>query len=572
MKEISRRDFLRIAGLTAAGLVLSACGYGKEKEEESTGLLGNTPTNTKTKEPTQLPSPSLTSKPTERPTNTPLPTETPTHKPTSTPTVTETPEPTFTPTKSPEQLLKERIARWEGRVIFLEEGDNTGGLPGWSGEKLDEYQKKREMFWGQVVTIAENQLGLSFEQSDLLVGGGYTLDQEGRVQESPFFALLITRNGRKEVYCFQNSLKEEGLVWSKSCLSNPSEIIWGSGFEDRVVKIKGVNRLVLVDKTGKEEKYYLNIRRDPLGQLETLVPVKMKIEKVKGEWVMTSKDYQPDSSQETLAGIILIGSLKNEEEVNHYLFECQVPPLPKGKLGLKDNLLTGLDIVQGRILVFDTNQEQKDGSFKLIGFWQLTEEVPKNKAPETIRWHSELKAYQDYRSLFKDIPPTATPTPKPTETPRPPEVVLPEIVYRIPPFPSNITIHTPGYWPDQPWGEYEGTLDSQEYHCWSGTFEGVLGIDSQNNVHVLVDLDIGPEKNIKEVTIPTSSFLTVFEIVRVEQGVTEIFSTTNPQEVLAVLSLPNWWKPHNDEPIDIVVWKNKGRISIVASRISMQGW
>lgn len=426
MKErITRREFLRVAGLTAAGLVLSACGYGKE-EEESAGLPGNTPTTTK--EPTKLPSPSLSPSPTETLTATPSLTP----EPTFTSTVTPTPEPTFTPTKSIEQLLQERIVRWEKKAVFLGQGTNVGGLPEWSEKELSEYQKKREIFWGQVVTFVEEKLGLTPDNTDLLIGGGYALDLKGNIQERPFYALLITTHSKeKEVYCFQNVGRPEEIIWSQLCLKTPSEIVWGSGWESRVVKIKGVNRLILIDRTDKEEKYYLNLRRDPLGQLDTFVPVKMELKQAAEGWEMASKDYRVDSSRKTLSGLILTGSLKNEEEVNHYLFECPLPPLPKGKQGLKEHLLTEMDIFQGRILVFDFNQKQKDGNPALIGFWRLTEEVPKDKSPESVRWHSEIQAYQDYRSLFKDIPPTATPRPTPTETPRPQEMVFSGNGWRI---------------------------------------------------------------------------------------------------------------------------------------------
>ena len=188
---------------------------------------------------------------------------------------------------------------------------------------------------------------------------------------------------------------------------------------------------------------------------------------------------------------------------------------------------------------------------------------------------SKLQKLSTVRIPTAQIPseePKPTFTPKPTETPKPADVVLPDIVYKIPPFPANITIHTPGYWPNIPWGEKEGESNSVHYHAWAGTFEGVKGVDSQNNVHVLVDLDIGPGQNIKEAVLPAGSYKTIFEIVRTQQGQSEIFSTTNPQEVLAVLSLPNWWKPHNDEPILIGLNSRDGRIQIDALRLSMQKW
>ncbi|MGQ9666988.1 MAG: hypothetical protein ACUVWB_06690, partial [Anaerolineae bacterium] len=177
------------------------------------------------------------------------------------------------------------------------------------------------------------------------------------------------------------------------------------------------------------------------------------------------------------------------------------------------------------------------------------------------------------------VPPTKTPTPvPPTETPKPPEVNLPEIIYKIPPFPSfmGITIHTPGYWPGIPWGEHEGTEPGRNAHSWAGIFEGGVFVDRNRQVHLQVDLDISEGQNLKEVVLPTDSLPTSFIVCRVEQGDSIIYTTTNSQEVAKILSLPNWWKPHADEPILISIWRDVAgqppQIRIIALRISSQGW
>ena len=72
-KKLSRRDFLKLAGVTSAGLVLSACGV----------------------KATEIPRPTITA----------LPSETPSLVPSS--TATNTPEPTLTATPNPPETLRE---------------------------------------------------------------------------------------------------------------------------------------------------------------------------------------------------------------------------------------------------------------------------------------------------------------------------------------------------------------------------------------------------------------------------------------------------------------------------------
>ena len=163
------------------------------------------------------------------------------------------------------------------------------------------------------------------------------------------------------------------------------------------------------------------------------------------------------------------------------------------------------------------------------------------------------------------------------------QVPLPEIISQIPPFPSNmgITINTPGYWPGISWGEHDSTEPGENAHSWNGTFEGLRGIDDQGQVHLLVDFDIGEGQNLKEVVLPTDSLPTVFIVGRLQQGDSEIYQTTNPEEVYAVTSQPNWFRLNKEEPILISIWRDVIRqdgsqappqIRIIALRISSQNW
>jgi GMP synthase (glutamine-hydrolysing) len=86
---LTRRTFLRLAGLTTLGKLLAACGSPPTPTPTATATLTPTPTATATLTPT----------PTPTSTHTPTPTSTPTPTPTTTAT------PTATPTRGPLQVI-----------------------------------------------------------------------------------------------------------------------------------------------------------------------------------------------------------------------------------------------------------------------------------------------------------------------------------------------------------------------------------------------------------------------------------------------------------------------------------
>ena len=108
LTHLSRREFLRLAGLTAGGVLLNAC------QPVATPISGPTPTSSPTVtpslsptvSPTPPPTTTLTPTATSTPTNTPSPTATPTStstpEPTNTPTPTQTVAPSPTPTAAPQ--------------------------------------------------------------------------------------------------------------------------------------------------------------------------------------------------------------------------------------------------------------------------------------------------------------------------------------------------------------------------------------------------------------------------------------------------------------------------------------
>lgn len=101
---LSRRAFLRLAGLTTVGSILTACGspqigvgFSPAAPLVPTAMPTHTPTLTSTSTLTWTPTPTHTATPT--PTSTPTVTASP--SPTATPTATRTATPTLTPTPTP---------------------------------------------------------------------------------------------------------------------------------------------------------------------------------------------------------------------------------------------------------------------------------------------------------------------------------------------------------------------------------------------------------------------------------------------------------------------------------------
>ena len=101
---LSRRDFLRVAGLAATAQFLAACSTARPLSlfaPNPTSTPTWTPTETATATPTASPTLTQTPTPTATPTDTPTPTPTETATPTATATPTDTPTPSPTPTRGP---------------------------------------------------------------------------------------------------------------------------------------------------------------------------------------------------------------------------------------------------------------------------------------------------------------------------------------------------------------------------------------------------------------------------------------------------------------------------------------
>jgi len=182
--RFGRRTFLRMAGLTAAGVFLSSC----------------TP-----KEPTPEPSP------------TPFPTEAP--KPT------------------PTETLKQK---W-GKVWVIGEGAGTGGPE--SG--LTKNEERFGNFVEQITQQLEVK-GESLKQTELFIGvfPRPELDKNGKPKlrtgelnegNSIFCAYIFGKAGRKEVYCATEGEKgKEAQVGKIPDVFTPEEKIWGASCQEKV--------------------------------------------------------------------------------------------------------------------------------------------------------------------------------------------------------------------------------------------------------------------------------------------------------------------------------------------------
>ena len=115
-RPLSRRAFLRLAGVAAAGGMLAACGATPTSAPTPTSHLARAQTPTPSPVPTDTPLPTPTDTPTLTPT--PTPTPTPTHTPTSTSTPTPTLTPTPTPTRGPLQVIV--LIHGPGRSLVMD--------------------------------------------------------------------------------------------------------------------------------------------------------------------------------------------------------------------------------------------------------------------------------------------------------------------------------------------------------------------------------------------------------------------------------------------------------------------
>ena len=347
-KEISRRKFLRMAGLTAAGVFFSSCA---SKE----------PTSTSKPEPKGS-EPIATVKPTE----TRLP-------PTPTAVLTRIPAPTEAPKPTPTEILREK---W-GKVWILGGGEGTGGPE--SG--LPKEEERFGSFIEQITRQLE-QKGESLKQTELFVGAfpKPLLNEKGKpkfqtVGDQPagewlFCAFVFSKTGERRVYCATEQERGiEAQVGAVSEVFTPEPKIWGTGCWE---KIDGSRVLSCTDGTTyKPEKTVFGADLTKL----TLVSG----EETMTGYIFTAVPFQ----QEQSSPLTFFLSIKDEEKL---------PFLPSGKEKFDlEKFIAVFDLASARWNVWEDNLEK---DYPYVGYWDL----------EKGEWAGKenYQGEKGYQRLFKE--------------------------------------------------------------------------------------------------------------------------------------------------------------------------
>lgn len=118
MNRSTRREFIRLFGVSSLGLLLAACGYPPATPTRL--LVADEPTSPQSPVPTDTPVPSSTATAMPTSTDTPTPTSTSTIPPTATPTIT----PTVTRLPPTVTLRPTGIPTAVGQIIFMDDFEN----------------------------------------------------------------------------------------------------------------------------------------------------------------------------------------------------------------------------------------------------------------------------------------------------------------------------------------------------------------------------------------------------------------------------------------------------------------
>ncbi len=191
--KFGRRDFLRMAGLTAAGVFFSSCAL---KEPTPQSVSGKS-------EPTPEPTIALTTEPTK--------VVFPTAEPSPTPLPTEAPKPT------PTETLKQK---W-GKVWVIGEGMGTGGPESGLAKGEERFGNFIEQITKQLETKGE-----SLKQTELFVGAfprpevdakGKPKLQSGELNEknSILCAYILVKPERKRFIALPKGRREKKRRWER---------------------------------------------------------------------------------------------------------------------------------------------------------------------------------------------------------------------------------------------------------------------------------------------------------------------------------------------------------------------
>ncbi len=317
--KFGRRDFLKIAGLTAAGALLSSCAP---------------------KEIIPTPEPKK-SEPTITPTVKPTETKLPTPEPSPTPFPTEVPKPT------PTEILREK---W-GKVWVIGEGVGTGGPESGLTNMEERFGNFIEQITGQLEAKGE-----SLKQAELFVGAfprpevdtnGKPKLQSGELSEknSILCAYIFGKTGMKEVYCATEGEKgKEAQVGKISDVFTPEEKIWGASCQE---KADGSVVVSCTDGTTYETE----------------------------ETVFGAGLTKLISEKETMTGYLFTAVAFQQKELSPSTFflsikdEKKLPFLPSGKEGIDiDKFIPVFDLASARFNVWESSPE-KDNPY--VGNWDL---------------------------------------------------------------------------------------------------------------------------------------------------------------------------------------------------------
>lgn len=355
-KEISRRDFLKMAGLTAAGVLFSSC---SPKEPTPTAQP-----EAKDKEPTAVP--------TLKPTETKLP-PTPTAVPTKVPTPTEAPKPT------PTEVLKEK---WGKVWLMHQSGAGTGGPE--SGLTRDE---ERFGAFIEQITRQLEQKKESLKQTELFVGAfpKPLFDEKGKpklrkteeVKDWLICAFIFSKTGERKVYCATEQEKgKEAQVGAISTVFSPEPRIWGASCQE---KVDGSITVSCADGTiYQTEKTVFG------SDLTKLISGK----ETKTGYLFTAKAFQGTDSKPSSFFL----TIKDEKKLPH---------LPDNKSKFNQEKYTvQFSLEQARYNLWE--ETKPNPSF--IGFWDL----------EKGEWQGETnyQGKEGYGKLFKEEEMTAEKAPK----------------------------------------------------------------------------------------------------------------------------------------------------------------
>lgn len=302
MKEISRREFLKLGAILAGGALLSGCL--PENSQASLPPQGETP---------------------KEPTPTPTKTNTPEAAKTLTPTKVPTPAPTERPTLSPEELTKERMARWEGRLWTIGSSDSAGG------REIDPYDEEMQIFKEEVTLMAEKS-GVKAEAVEmLLIGNNADIKErkDGTIEQiapTKFFGIMISGKEEASVFCFTKDAS--GMEMDSSCDWFKKGEIWGSEYGEYIVKSpEGTALESLIIREGQGLTVFKAVA-DQFGVLSVKEQeVKGELEKDEnGEWVLEG-EVKDKEREEAVTGILITG--ENNGEIGTFFLECKTLPLDR---------------------------------------------------------------------------------------------------------------------------------------------------------------------------------------------------------------------------------------------------